>query len=251
MKIHWRETVLISIIVISFIVMMNIRPISQDLSYHDFADKREFAGIPNFLNVITNFPFALFGVMGIFYNNKIREGEARWSWLTLFSGVTLVTIGSGYYHLNPVNGTLLWDRLPITIAFMGLLIAILSEYVNPKIQRQFLVPAILTGFLSVLIWHLTDDLRFYAWVQFFPLLSIPIVIALYKSNYTHAKYFFSAFIFYLLAKLFELYDREIYILLWEQFSGHSLKHIFASLSILSLYLTLKKREPIEREQKLS
>ena len=249
MKTHWRKTVLISIIVISFIVMMNIKPISQDLSYHDFADKREFSGIPNFLNVITNFPFALFGVMGIFYNNKIRVGEARWSWLTLFSGVTLVTIGSGYYHLNPVNGTLLWDRLPISIAFMGLFSAILSEFVNPKIERYFLVPSIFIGIMSVLIWQFTDDLRFYAWVQFFPLLSLPLVVVLYKSRQTHVKYLLFAFIFYLFAKLFEFYDIGIFSLLGEQLSGHSLKHIFASLSVLSLYLMLQKREKIRRQKK--
>ena len=246
MKTHWREIVLISVIVISFVVMMSIQPISQDLSYHDFADDREFSGIPNFLNVISNIPFALFGIIGIFYCRRSRQGESYWSWLTLFSGVTLVSIGSGYYHLNPGNDTLVWDRLPMTIAFMGLFIAILSEYVNPKIERQFLVPAILLGLLSVLIWQLTDDLRFYAWVQFFPILLIPFALAFYKKRQTDVKYLLFAFIFYLFAKILEFYDREIFSLLREQLSGHSLKHIFASLSILSLYFMLQKREPVQR-----
>ena len=246
MKTQWRGILLISIIVISFGVMMNIKPISQDLSYHDFADSRQFSGVPNFLNVISNIPFALFGIMGIFYCRRIRNGDAYWSWLTLFSGVALVTVGSGYYHLNPGNETLVWDRLPIAIAFMGLFIAILSEYVNPKIQRQFLIPSILLGFFSVLIWQLTDNLRFYLWVQFFPILSIPIVLVLYKGRYTHIRFFLYALILYLFAKLFELYDREVFSILSEQLSGHTLKHIFASLSVLSLYLMLQKREPVQR-----
>ena len=245
MKTQWRGILLISIIVISFVLMMNIQPISQDLSYHDFADSRQFSGVPNLLNVISNVPFLLFGIMGIFYCKRIREVEAYWSWLTLFSGVTLVTVGSGYYHLNPGNETLVWDRLPIAIAFMGLYIAVLSEFVNPKIQRQFLVPSILLGFLSVLIWHLTDDLRFYLWVQFFPILSMPIVLVLYKGRYTHVRFLLYALIFYLFAKMFEFYDREIFSFLSEQLSGHTLKHIFASLSILSLYLMLQKRETIQ------
>jgi len=246
MKIHWREISLISIIVISLVVMMNLQPISQNLSYHDFADDRQFSGIPNFFNVISNIPFVLFGIMGVLYCRNFRQKETDWSWMTLFIGVTLVSFGSGYYHLNPGNDTLVWDRLPMTIGFMGLFIAILSEYVNPKIEKLFLIPAILLGFLSVLVWQLTDDLRFYFWVQFFPILSIPIVLALYKMRYTHVRYLLYALIFYLFAKLFELFDSVIYSLSGEQFSGHSLKHILASLSVLSLYLMLKKREPVQR-----
>ena len=245
MKTHWREISLISIIIISLVVMMNLQPISQDLSYHNFADDRQFSGVPNFFNVISNIPFALFGIMVVLYCREFRPKEAGWSWMTLFIGVTLVSFGSGYYHLNPGNDTLVWDRLPMTIGFMGFFIAILSEYVNPKIETYFLVPAILLGILSVLIWQLTDDLRFYFWVQFFPLLSIPIVLWLYKSRYTHVRYLLYALIFYLFAKLFEFYDSGIFSLSGEQFSGHSLKHILASLSVLSLYLMLKKREPVQ------
>ena len=246
MKTHWREISLISIIMISLVMMMNLQPIIQDLSYHDFADDRQFFGVPKFFNVISNIPFALFGIIGVLYCRNFRRKEADWSWMTLFIGVTLVSIGSGYYHLNPGNDTLVWDRLPMTIGFMGLFIAILSEYVNPKIETYFLVPAILLGLLSVLIWQLTDDLRFYIWVQFFPILSIPIVLWLYKSRYTHVRFLLYALIFYLFAKLFEFYDSGIFSLLWEQFSGHSLKHILASLSVLSLYVMLKKRDLVQR-----
>ena len=41
-------------------------PIPQQQSYHNFADQREILGIPNFLNVITNLPFAIIGVAEIF-----------------------------------------------------------------------------------------------------------------------------------------------------------------------------------------
>ena len=37
-----------------------------------------------------------------------------------FSGVALVALGSAYYHEDPENETLFWDRLPMTIAFMAL-----------------------------------------------------------------------------------------------------------------------------------
>ncbi|MBT3812899.1 MAG: hypothetical protein HOE45_04700 [Gammaproteobacteria bacterium] len=38
----------------------------------------------------------------------------------------LVAAGSSYYHWNPNNQTLVWDRLPMTICFMSLFVALLG-----------------------------------------------------------------------------------------------------------------------------
>jgi hypothetical protein len=37
----------------------------------------------------------------------------------LFAGVTLSSLGSSYFHLAPDNARLMWDRLPMTIAFIS------------------------------------------------------------------------------------------------------------------------------------
>ena len=41
--------------------------IPQPQSYHNFADQRSFLGIPNFGDVVSNIPFALFGVWGLLF----------------------------------------------------------------------------------------------------------------------------------------------------------------------------------------
>jgi hypothetical protein len=41
------------------------------------------------------------------------QGEL-WSWTLFFAGVTAVGFGSSYYHLNPNDATLVWDRLPVS-----------------------------------------------------------------------------------------------------------------------------------------
>src|SRR5262245_15202615 len=41
-----------------------LSPIPQDLSYHTFADDRTMLGVPNFLNVASNLPFIVVGVLG-------------------------------------------------------------------------------------------------------------------------------------------------------------------------------------------
>jgi len=247
MKKYIRESILVVVILTTFVILMTLGAISQDLSYHDFADKRVIFGIPNFFDVATNITFALFGMVGFVFSIKNRQKEAGWSWITFFFGVAIVSFGSGYYHLNPNNDTLVWDRLPMTIGFMGLFIAILSEFVNKNIERYFLIPAILLGFSSVIYWHFFDDLRFYFWIQFTPLLTIPLAIILFKGKYTHQRYLIFALLFYLFAKITETYDKEIFAFINEQLSGHSMKHLFASIGPFYIYTMLKKRAVISKQ----
>ena len=236
-----REIILSLVIIGSFIWMMSLSPISQIQAYHNFADQRTVFNIPNFSNVITNLAFAIIGIIGFIFCIKNRQKEAPWSWIIFFAGVIIVFIGSGYYHWNPGNDSLVWDRLPMTIGFMGLFIAILSEYANPKIERFLLLPITLLGFSSVVYWHYFDDLRFYYWIQLIPLLVIPVVLIVFKGKYTRQSNLIFALIFYLLAKFAEEYDKEIFSFSYEKFSGHSLKHILAALGAFTIYLMLKRR----------
>lgn len=242
MKNYIRESILILVIIASFAIVMSFDIISQDLFYHNFADKRAILEIPNFFDVITNIFFAIFGFIGFYFCLRKKQNESPLSWIIFFFGVTLVCFGSGYYHWNPNNDTLVWDRLPMTIGFMGLFIAILSEYVNSNIERYVIVPAILLGLFSVIYWHYADDLRFYIWIQLIPFLTIPVVMILFKGKYTLQKYLIFALIFYLSAKVTEEYDKEIFSITYEQLSGHSMKHILASIVPLYIYLMLKKRD---------
>ena len=63
---------------------------------------------------------------------------------------------SSYYHLAPDNARLVWDRLPMTVGFMGLFAAMLTERVNPRLGRALLVPLIFAGVGSVVYWFWTE-----------------------------------------------------------------------------------------------
>ena len=157
-----------------------MQPIAQNQAYHDFADRGQFLGIPNFFAVISNIPFLLVGIAGLRYCRSSLLLSYRLAWVIFFAGVAIISAGSAWYHLNPNNDTLVWDRLPMTIAFMGLLAALLAEYVAVRLGRLLLLPAILAGLSSVIYWHGYDDLRFYVWVQFMPLLIVSILMVLYR-----------------------------------------------------------------------
>lgn len=231
---------LVVVLVITGVFMQP--PIMQDPAYHDFADRRDLLEIPNFLNIISNLAFLAVGMAGILLCALPRkELGARRAWLACFAGVALVSFGSAFYHLAPDNSTLVWDRLPMSVGFMALTVAVLAEWVNPRLERALLAPAIVLGIASVMYWHYTDDLRPYVLVQFLPLLMMPAVLFLSDCPQRGRGYLLAALVVYLAAKLAEHYDHAVFSLTGEIISGHSLKHLLAGLALFVVYRMLRRR----------
>jgi len=223
-------------------VVWSLPPIAQDPAYHLFADRRDLLEIPNFLNIITNLAFLAVGMAGMLLCASPRkELGARRAWLACFAGVALVSFGSALYHLAPDNSTLVWDRLPMSVGFMALTVAVLAEWVNPRLERALLVPVIVLGIASVMYWHYTDDLRPYVLVQFLPLLMMPAVLFLFDCPQRGRGYLLAALVVYMAAKLAEHYDHAVFSLTGEIISGHSLKHLLAALALFVVYRMLRRR----------
>ncbi|GAB2229710.1 hypothetical protein Droror1_Dr00013962 [Drosera rotundifolia] len=233
--------------ILCFVVLMIVTPaIPQAESYHDFADQRKFLGIPNCLNVISNFPFLVVGLVGLilcYHGNYFQlslQGEL-WGWTCFFIGVMAVAFGSGYYHLKPNDARLVWDRLPMTIAFTSLIAIFIIERVDARKGTFSIIPLLLLGVISIMYWRFFDDLRPYALVQFVPCIALPLMTILLPPMYTHSTYWLWAAVFYLLAKIEEAEDNPIYKLTHEIVSGHTLKHLFAAMVPVFLILMLAKR----------
>src|SRR5512136_726729 len=95
--------------------------VAQWQSYHDFADARPWLGLPHAFNVLSNLPFLVIGTLGL--RHLVRTGADRPVALPyglFFVGVLLTSFGSAWYHLDPRDATLVWDRLPIALGFAGL-----------------------------------------------------------------------------------------------------------------------------------
>lgn len=238
----WRHAILVIVIAGSLVWVLSLDPIAQDTAYHSFADARGLLGIPNFLDVVTNLPFLIIGLAGVRFCWGTKDGAIRSAWIVLFVGVGFVSVGSAYYHWTPNNDSLVWDRLPMTIGFMGLLVALLGEYLGNRIAALLLCPAVLFGLATVVYWHLSDDLRPYYWVQLVPLLTIPAVMILFRSGYSHQWLLLVALGWYVLAKVTELYDLVIFRNTQELVSGHSIKHLLAAAGGYSILLMLQRRK---------
>ncbi|MFN3406074.1 MAG: ceramidase domain-containing protein [Cytophagaceae bacterium] len=214
-------------------------PIPQDPHYHNFADGRTIFGIPNFHNVWTNFPFIIIGVIGIIYMFR-KSGERNdsiFGWI-VFSGFILVGLGSSYYHLQPDNMSLIWDRLPMTIIFTSFFCYILSIAYSKGLGMLSLAFALPAGILSIIYWYLTEksgtgDLRPYIFVQFYPLLALPVIIIIEKQKFRNRKYLTITIGLYILAKVFEWAD--FHLLDLTSFSGHSVKHLLSAGAMVFIY----------------
>lgn len=218
-------------------------PIAQDRGYHLFADTRSCLGVANFANIASNLLFLLVGAAGATVCWRRRSGAWR-SWLVFFAGVALVFFGSAHYHGNPNDDTLVWDRLPMTIAFMALFAALVSEHVTSKVEIPLLAAALATGISSVLWWQLSGDLRIYIWVQGAPLLAIPYVVAAFPGHYTLRHYLLYGVALYALAKAAELFDHQIYAATAGMISGHSMKHLLAAAAAFCVLLMLRRRQSL-------
>ena len=222
-----------------------LKPIPQPEAYHAFKDTRAFLGIPNFLNVVSNLPFLIVGLMGLRWLRAKPPGlaaELRAPYAVVFAGLALTAFGSAYYHWAPDSRTLFWDRLPIAVSFMGLYGAVLAERVALSAAMKLLVPLVLFGAGSVLVWHLTNDLRLYAVAQFFPVLTIPLILWLFPAAFSRGGDFLAAIGCYVAAKIFEEIDGAVYGL-GQIVSGHTLKHLAAAAGAYWIYRMLTLRQP--------
>src|SRR3954464_2783902 len=113
--------VLLGVMAASLAAMLLLPPIPQDQSYHQFADQRTLLGIPNFWNVISNLPFVVIGGIGLL---RYRDSPAT---IVLFAGIFLTGFGSAYYHWNPTDAALFWDRLPMTLGFGAIMASVVAE----------------------------------------------------------------------------------------------------------------------------
>lgn len=253
-NLNWKQGVLIGLVLVGLIIPWFMDRVPQDPRYHHFADTTQWFGIPNFFNVITNVLFVLVGLVGIRASRSERSvldsAEMRRFYHVFCVGVILVGVGSAYYHVNPNNSTLVWDRFPMTMSFMALFALILADGVSLRAGKVLFWPLIGIGLGSVGYWYATElwgagDLRPYGIVQFLPMVLIPIILLLFGTRTIQGLFLWWMLGVYILAKICELFDAEIFSLTGI-LSGHSLKHVFASVATACVIGACQRRSDLNR-----
>lgn len=229
-------------------------PLPQPQAYHLFADARDFLSIANAGETLSNLAFLLVGALGLAFlwrehaagtKERFASVAEMRPWWAFFAGVTLTSVGSGYYHLAPDDARLVWDRLPMTIGFMSLVAAVVSERISIRAGSQLLWPLVMLGLASVAYWRLSalfgfENLRPYLALQFGSIGVVLAISILYRSRYTRGGAIFALAAAYVIAKVFESFDHEVFAL-GHWLSGHTLKHLTAAAGVFFLLWGLQRR----------
>jgi hypothetical protein len=221
-------------------------PVRQPESYHHFADARILAGIPNGLNVLSNAPFLLAGLMGLWFlagRDRFVDSRERAPYAVFFVGACCTSFGSSYYHWSPRDASLLWDRLPMSLSFMSLLAAMIAERISVQVGVRLLWPLVAAGAASVWWWQWTGNLVPYGVAQYFSIVLIGLLLLFFPPSYTRGGDLLAATGIYALAKVAEALDGRIYAF-GGWISGHTLKHLLAALAVYWVLRMLRKRTPV-------
>jgi len=209
-------------------------PISQDPSYHGFADQRTLLGVPNGADVLSNLPFALVGIVGLaglLSRRRLRFSASTEAGLWLIAvGIIGTAVGSTWYHLDPTNATLFWDRLPMTVVFAGVLAAATSQRLGQDVGRWVLAVLPLLGIVSVAYWAATGDLSLYLLLQFGGIATLLALLVLARDRSDPIPWLWVV-VFYVAAKVLETGDRAIWDATHGLVAGHALKHLLAAAAV--------------------
>jgi hypothetical protein len=231
-----------------------VPPMAQPLSYHAFADCRTIWSIPNFFNVLSNLPFLVGGALGLAViwrgGGAFLDPREQLPYLVFFLGAVLTSLGSAYYHLAPDNPRLVWDRLPMTLGFAGLVAAAVAERADLRLGLRSLWPLLAVGAGTVIYWYATErmgagNLIPYALYQGWSILVIVLLIAVFPARrYSHGGLLVWAAGWYGIAKVFETFDLGIYRLLGGTLSGHSITHVLAACAVFAIVRQLRMRRAL-------
>ncbi|MDX2165461.1 MAG: hypothetical protein SF182_00290 [Deltaproteobacteria bacterium] len=245
-----RRTILvIAVTALCLATALLLPGVPQPLEYHDFADHRAAYGIANFLDVTSNLGFLAAGLAGLVVcvlpTTCFERAAERWPYALCFVGMLLTALGSAYYHLAPDNERLFWDRLPMTIAFMSLVAAQIVDRINVRAGLALLIPLVLIGIASVVYWRASEragagNVLPYALLQAYAVAILLVIALSHESRYTRGSDVYWVFGGYILAKLFETFDRPLFAL-GQAVSGHTLKHLAAAVAGLVVCHMLRRR----------
>jgi len=198
--------------------------------FHQFADQRVLWGVPRGADVYSNLPFALLGLWGLVATRQ-RPGltTVQRQLLTLFSlGLLATAAGSTWYHLQPDDARLVFDRLGMGVAFAGVLGLAAADRISPR-AGQALAAFILIATPPAVMQPLwSGTMQAWAVLQVGGILLLAALAPRPPRPDALGWRIAPLVALYLLAKLCEVADHDLLTLSQGAISGHTLKHLLAA-----------------------
>ena len=137
---------------------------------HPFVDARMFWGIPNFMDVLSNAPLLVAGLLGVAVLQTQRGTQTlptvQLAMAVFFVGLMLTGLGSAWYHWAPDAQGLVLDRLGMAVTFAGALALAVSERVSVAAASVTLRMSLMVALLSAVMPLSHDNVWPWVVVQF-------------------------------------------------------------------------------------
>jgi hypothetical protein len=204
-------------------------PIPQPQAYHNYADRREWLGVPYAANVLSNFPVALVGFRALVQNQSNSRKLMGY-------GLVAAAIGSAFYHWAPDDERLAADRLGMSVAIAGAMGWATEAAGYQQVAPGVTIATLAASIGSIIWWRLADDVKAYAVVQ-------ALATVAYRKLARRAKRrervrLMMIYRGNMIAKLCEMLDHRIWHATRQTVSGHTLKHLFLAAGFVTADLIL-------------
>lgn len=235
------ETALIAACLALVLLALQGPVLLQPADHHHFADQRTLWGIPCAWDVLSNLPFAVLGFIGLgWVINVPALGRAQRGCALLFFGGLVVTAAcSAWYHWRPDDAGLAIDRLGMVFAFAGLLGLAVADRISGRAGLAMAAAVLVLGPLSVQAWVASGNVLAWCVLQFGGMALMLWLAALRPVAGALGLRLGAILLIYTAAKALELADHAVFDLTGQFVSGHTLKHLVASLAALLVIAALK------------
>lgn len=229
-----RETPLLLVCAALLVLAVAGPAVQQPADFHAYADQRALWGLPYAMDVLSNLPFALAAIAGAWMLWRAPAGAMgsmeRAMAALFFAGLLLTTLGSTWYHLRPDDAGLAIDRYAMAIAFAGLLGLCVACRVSERAGAAFGLVALVLAPLAVFAWSATGNVLPWGVVQVGGMVLVLWLALLRPRPGALDVRWLAVLAIYGVAKVFELNDHAVYEWTGQWASGHTLKHLVASLA---------------------
>jgi thiamine transporter ThiT len=212
---------------------------------HPFVDARVLWGIPNALDVLSNLSFIGMGVWGFFALHRAPAVPVatRQAATVFFIGLLLTCLSSSFYHWGPDAWGLAVDRAGMAVAFAGVLGLAAAERVSQRAAPWVWGGVLAAGLLAIMVNFAAGVVAPWAVVQFGGM-AVVLWAAMQRApggalDSSLGIRWTVLIAIYVVAKLLELGDEAVFHASQEIISGHSLKHLAASLAALPVIYALR------------
>lgn len=231
--------------------------VAQYANYHAFADQRSLFGIAYAMDVLSNMPFAVFGIWGLLRLGRVRDagaagagGPPRGAPTALaalfFVGLIVTAACSTFYHQQPDDLGLAIDRAGMVLAFAGLLGLAAADRISLRAGVCTGLLVLVAGPLAVGLWATTANLLPWSVVQGGGMLLLVVLSTRKPLDKAWRLPLWSMIACYALAKAFELGDHAIFDFTQGLVSGHTLKHLVAAMTAWPLIAVMQNGPHAQR-----